>query len=199
MAQKEKVAAVIKDKYQDNVVVDVAMRYGNPSIGSALENFQKQGVDNIIVLPLYPQYAGPTTGSTFDAVVAEISKWRWIPSLHFLSSYHDNPYYIEALANTVQEHIEQHGKPEKLVLSYHGMPKHFLDCGDPYYCFCAKTTRLLADKLSLDEQDFVMTFQSRFGKAEWLKPYTDETLEQLAKDGIKSVCYYEPGFLVLTA
>lgn len=192
--QRDKIEQQLKPKYGDDIVVDLAMRYGEPSIGSALKAFQKQGVNNIVVLPLYPQYAGPTTGSTFDAVVSEVQKWRWIPSIHFLSSYHDHPLYIAALANSVREHFETHGKPEKLVLSYHGMPKLFHTQGDPYYCFCVKTTRLLAETLGLEETDYVMTFQSRFGKAEWLKPYTDETLEQLAQDGCKKVAIMSPAF-----
>ena len=145
-------------------------------------------------MPLYPQYAGPTTGSVFDAVVDAVKPWRWIPSLHFVGSYHQNEKYIKALAASVTEHFEKHGKPEKLVLSYHGMPKLFHTQGDPYYCFCALTTRALAQALKLSEDDYVMTFQSRFGKAEWLKPYTDATLEQLANDGVKDIAIMSPAF-----
>ncbi|SEK54818.1 ferrochelatase [Colwellia chukchiensis] len=192
--QKAKVAKLLSEKYGDTVVVDVAMRYGKPSISNALANFQAQGVDNIIVLPLYPQYAGPTTGSTFDAVFNKIKTWRWIPSVHFLSSYHDQALYIKALAASIKRHIENHGKPDKLVLSYHGMPKRFLEQGDPYYCFCHKTTRLVVEALGFAEDDYVMTFQSRFGKAEWLKPYTDETLAELAKAGDKHVAIISPAF-----
>lgn len=170
LSQKNKLTPLIKAKYGDDVLVDIAMRYGQPSIKTALQNFQKNGVNKIIVLPLYPQYAGPTTASTFDAVVDEIKQWRWIPSLQFISGYHDQPDYIQALANSITEHIALHGKPDKLVLSYHGMPKLFLDNGDPYYCFCHKTTRLLIEHLGFKDEDFVMTFQSRFGKAQWLQP-----------------------------
>lgn len=194
LAQKEKIAKALQSKYGENVIVDAAMRYGSLSIAKALTNFQKAGVKKIVILPLYPQYAGPTTASTFDAVIAEIKQWRWIPSISFISSYHDNDDYIQALANSITEHINLHGKPDKLVLSYHGMPKLFLDNGDPYYCFCHKTTRLLAEKLSLHTDDFVMTFQSRFGKAEWLKPYTDATLEELAKAGNKHIAIISPAF-----
>ncbi|GLX79175.1 ferrochelatase 2 [Thalassotalea insulae] len=181
---------------RDDLLVDLAMRYGEPAIAPALDNFQQQGVDNIVVLPLYPQYAGPTTASTFDAVVNTIKRWRWIPSLHFVSGYYQHPLYIAALANSIEEHIAQHGKPDKLVLSYHGMPKYFLDSGDPYYCFCHQTTKLVADKLGLDANDYVMTFQSRFGKAEWLKPYTDATLAELAQSGDKHVAVISPAFSV---
>jgi len=192
--QKEKIAQALAKQYGESVTVALAMRYGSPSIENALNTFQQAGVNEVIVLPLYPQYAGPTVASTFDAVVNTLQKWRWIPSLRFISGYHDNPKYIQALANTVTEHIAQHGKPDKLVLSYHGMPKLFLDNGDPYYCFCHKTTRLLAEQLNLDENDFVMTFQSRFGKAEWLQPYTDATLAKLAEEGHKHVAIISPAF-----
>ena len=194
LAQKDKVAKSLAAEYGEHVLVDVAMRYGQPSIKNALQKFQQAGVSKIVILPLYPQYAGPTTASTFDAVVKEVQQWRWIPSIDFISSYHDQAEYIQALATSINEHIAQHGKPDKLVLSYHGMPELFLKNGDPYYCFCHKTTRLLAENLGLNEADFVMTFQSRFGKAEWLKPYTDATLAELAKAGNKHVAIISPAF-----
>jgi len=194
LEQKAKVSEALAKQYGDDVVVDLAMRYGSPAIGDALNNFQQQGVNNIIVLPLYPQYAGPTTGSTFDAVVKAVQAWRWIPNVHFLSSYHDHPDYITALANSIREDFEANGKPNKLVLSYHGMPKLFHTNGDPYFCFCAKTTRLVVEQLGLSEDDFVMTFQSRFGKAEWLQPYTDATLEALPEQGSKNIAIISPAF-----
>ena len=198
-AQKAKMATKIKSQYGDNVIVDFAMRYGNPSIARVLQQFQQQGVDKIVVLPLYPQYAGPTTASTFDAVSKELQKWRYIPSIHFLHTYHNNPLYIEALAETVKEHVASHGKPERLVLSYHGMPELFRKWGDPYYDFCLETTSLLkkvilASDLGFTDDEIIMTFQSRFGKAEWLKPYTDVTLENLPKQGIKHVAIMSPAF-----
>ncbi|PKH89422.1 ferrochelatase [Colwellia sp. Bg11-28] len=198
-AQKEKMATKIKLQYGDNVIVDFAMRYGNPSIASVLQKFQQQGVDKLVVLPLYPQYAGPTTASTFDAVSKELQKWRYIPSIHFLNTYHNNPFYIQALAETVEEHVASHGKPERLVLSYHGMPELFHKWGDPYYDFCQETTSLLKrllleSDLGFTDDEIIMTFQSRFGKAEWLKPYTDETLENLPKQGIKHVAIMSPAF-----
>ncbi len=191
-----KVAQQLSAEHGDDVVIDMAMRYGEPSICKALNRFQQQGVDNIVVLPLYPQYAGPTTGSTFDAVVDTIKQWRWIPSLHFVNGYYDHPLYIDALVATIKEHISKHGQPDKLVLSFHGMPKHFLDSGDPYYCFCHKTTRLVAEQLALNDDQYVMTFQSRFGKAQWLQPYTDATLAQLAQSGAKHVAVISPAFSV---
>jgi len=198
--QKEKVAAKLaQQQYGNNVIVDVAMRYGQPSISHVLKKFQQQGIDNLVVLPLYPQYAGPTTASTFDAVSKELQTWRYVPSLHFINSYHNNTHYIKALANTITEHINEHGKPDKLVLSYHGMPELFRQWGDPYYDFCQLTTELLKAELSarsfiLPIDDFVMTFQSRFGKAKWLQPYTDETLANLAKQGNKHIAIISPAF-----
>lgn len=187
-----KVEALLRKN--EEIVVELGMRYGQPSIDKALNRFQENGVNNIIVLPLYPQYSGPTTGSTFDAVTKTVGSWRWIPSLKFISTYHDEPLYIKALANSVKEHITSSGMPEKLIFSYHGMPKHFFESGDPYYCFCHKTTRLVVDELGLSKEQFVMTFQSRFGKAEWLKPYTDATLVELANEGVKDVAIISPAF-----
>jgi len=197
--QRDKVAAQLALKYGDNVVVELAMRYGKPSIASALQKFKQQDISDIVVLPLYPQYAGPTTASTFDAVVKEIQKWRWIPSLNFINGYYDNSLYIDALANSISEHIQNYGKPDKLVLSFHGMPKLFHSWGDPYYDFCKATTDLLVEKLStqqlgLAESDCLMTFQSRFGKAEWLMPYTDKTLSELPSKGNKHVAIISPAF-----
>ena len=205
--QKEKVAAKLKDKYGQSVMVELAMRYGEPSIPSVLQKFQAQGVNNIVILPLYPQYASPTTASTFDAISNELKKWRYIPNLTFINSYHNNADYITALANSITEHLNTFGKPDKLVFSYHGMPELFYEWGDPYYDFCKITTDLVKEELlnrsnngliskdvSLLSEDFVMTFQSRFGKAEWLKPYTDATLEELAKAGNKHIAILSPAF-----
>lgn len=198
-AQQQKIAAQIKQQFEGEVIVDIAMRYGEPSIDSVLQKFQQQGVDKLVVLPLYPQYAGPTTASTFDAVSKELQQWRYIPSLHFINSYHNNSLYINALANTISEHLSEHGKPDKLVLSYHGMPELFHQWGDPYFDFCQITTDLLKTELlarssGLTDEHFVMTFQSRFGKARWLQPYTDETLASLAKQGNKHIAIISPAF-----
>jgi protoporphyrin/coproporphyrin ferrochelatase len=174
--------------------VKLGMRYGNPAICKALREFRDEGVRKIIVLPLYPQYAAATTGSSFDAVTRELQSWRFVPELHFLNNYCDSPAYVEVLAASIREDFARHGKPQKLLLSYHGTPKRNLDLGDPYYCFCQKTTRLLADKLGLAPDDYVTCFQSRFGYAEWLQPYTDKTLEALAKSGIKDIAIASPAF-----
>lgn len=174
--------------------VKLGMRYGNPSIASALRELQNEGVRKIILLPLYPQYAAPTTGSSFDAVADEIKTWRWVPELHFINNYCDHPLYIQALANSIREHMDNNGVPEKIVFSYHGMPKRYLTAGDPYFCFCQKTTRLVQEQLSLNKSDCITSFQSRFGKEEWLKPYTDETLQNLPKEGIKKIAIVSPAF-----
>ena len=192
--QTQAITEQLTEKYGSDVSVKLAMRYGNPSIGSAMEYFCEQGIDKLIVLPLYPQYAGPTTASTFDAVAKELKKWRKIPNLDFISGYHEHPLYIKALANSVNEHIQREGKPDKLVLSYHGMPELFREWGDPYYDCCKSTTVSLAQSLDFPEKDIIMTFQSRFGKAEWLKPYTDATLEALPAENFKNIAILSPAF-----
>jgi len=174
--------------------VKLGMRYGKPAIATALRELQHEGVRQIIVLPLYPQYASPTTGSTFDAVAAELKTWRWVPELHFINHYCDDPGYITALGHSVREHIEREGKPQKIIFSYHGMPKRYLLAGDPYFCLCQKTTRLVQEHLGLDKNDCITSFQSRFGREEWLKPYTDVTLQQLPAEGIKDVAILSPAF-----
>jgi ferrochelatase len=176
------------------VKVALGMRYGNPSIASALAELQAAGVRKIIVLPLYPQYAAATVGSTFDAVSKELQHWRWVPELHFLSGYCEHPGYAAALAATMAEHQAQHGTPDKWIFSYHGTPTFCLEKGDPYYCFCVKTTRLVAEQAGLNPDDCITTFQSRFGKAEWLKPYTEQTLKALPGKGVKHIAILSPAF-----
>ena len=192
--QSKKLAALLKEKGHQDTEVVMAMRYGNPSIEAGLEELREKGITRVIVLPLYPQYSSTTIGSTFDAVSNVLRKWRWVPELHFINGYHDHPVYIDALAASISEDLNAHGTPQKLVFSYHGTPKLFLENGDPYYCFCMQTTRLVAEKLGLEKDFAVTTFQSRFGKAEWLKPYTDATLESYPKEGIKDVAILSPAF-----
>jgi ferrochelatase len=192
--QRDRLEQVLRDSGQQDLELKLAMRYGKPSITGSLRAFQQQGIHRVVVLPLYPQYAGPTTGSTFDVVTNELRQWRWVPELHFINSYHDHTLYIEALAKSIRKHFDEYGKPQKLVLSYHGMPKRNLMLGDPYHCQCQKTTRLVVEQLGLGEEEYVTTFQSRFGKAEWLQPYTDATLESLPGQGIKDVAIISPAF-----
>lgn len=179
-----------------NLSFALAMRYGNPDIRSALRQLAKDNAHKVLILPTYAQYSGTTTASIFDAVSNELQHWRWIPELRFINSYHDQDEHIQALANSVQTYWQSHKKSQKLMMSFHGLPKRNLLKGDPYYCQCHKTARLLAEKLGLDESQWLVTFQSRFGKAEWLKPYTSKTLQELAEQGVSSVDVICPGFSI---
>jgi len=187
-------AQAVQAYFQDRAVVALGMRYGNPSIDSALEQLKAANVDKLIVLPLYPQYSAAATASTFDAVSKKLASWRWIPELHFLNHYHDNPLYISALAASVQSYWQTHGKGEKVLFSFHGIPKSTMLAGDPYYCQCLKTSRLLAEALGLVENDWETVFQSRFGKQEWLKPYADRRLAELGASKMTRVDVLCPGF-----
>ncbi|NHO85668.1 ferrochelatase [Pseudoteredinibacter isoporae] len=174
--------------------VHLAMNYGKPSFSDELAEIRKQFSDQVIVLPLYPQYCGATTASAFDALSKELRKQRWVPSLRFINGYHDHPFYIAALKASLLKDFEKNGQPQKLIISYHGTPKSYLEKGDPYYCFCMKTSRLLAEALGLSGEQYESCFQSRFGKQEWLQPYTDIRLEQLPEEGTKDVAVICPGF-----
>ena len=187
---KEKVQKSLPSNYQ----VALGMRYGNPSIKSALNELKEANCRDVEVITLFPHYSATTVGSIFDAVSTEIKSWRWVPSVKFLNSYHDNPLLIEILSKRIKKSFESQGKPDKLVFSYHSIPKKYFESGDPYHCLCQKTSRLIAEKLSLDEKDYITAFQSRFGPSEWLKPYTSETMKSLPKEGIKSVQVVSPGF-----
>ncbi|MBR9828409.1 MAG: ferrochelatase [Oceanospirillales bacterium] len=192
--QAEQLRERLKAQFGDQVMVEFAMRYGNPSISSVIERMQQAGVRRLLVLPLYPQYSGATTASTFDAVAEDFRKRRWLPELRMINHYHDFPPYIEALAASIERHWEANGRADKLLMSYHGVPKRYLLQGDPYFCECHKTSRLLAERLGLGEGEWMTTFQSRFGREEWLKPYTDHTLKAMPGEGIKSVQIVCPGF-----
>ena len=176
------------------VLVRHAMRYGQPSIASGLDDLKAEGADRILVLPLYPQYAASTTASVGDDVASWMKTVRNVPELRFVKHYHDDAGYIGALAKRLDDHWMMHGRPDKLVLSFHGVPHRTLELGDPYHCECLKTGRLLGERLKLRDDAMVVTFQSRFGKAEWLKPYTEPTLVALAQKGIGCVDVMCPGF-----
>lgn len=176
------------------VQVAYAMRYGNPSMPEVLDKLKADGCDRILVLPAYPQYSGTTTASIFDAVFSHYSRVRNVPELRLIKHYHDHEAYIQALAKSVLAHWDLNGRPDKLVVSFHGVPKRTLLLGDPYHCECYKTARLLAAQLQLSTDEYLVTFQSRFGKAEWLQPYTAPTLVKLAKDGVRRVDVVCPGF-----
>ncbi len=176
------------------VHVALGMRYGQPSIAAALDELTAKNCRQIIALPLYPQYAAATVASTFDALAEALRRHRWVPDLRFVADYHDHPQYIAALAQTVRNHLETHGKPEKLLFSFHGIPKSALLAGDPYHCQCRKTARLVAEHLELGANDWAVSFQSRFGRAEWLQPYTIELLADWGRQGLKNVAVMCPGF-----
>ncbi|MEP6964301.1 MAG: ferrochelatase [Polaromonas sp.] len=176
------------------VEVRYAMRYGNPSIASQLDQLKLDGVTRVLILPAYPQYSATTTASVFDAVYGWAAKVRRIPEFRFINHYHDDDGYIAALASKIRAYWQQNGQAERLVMSFHGVPERTLKLGDPYHCECQKTARLLAEKLGLSRDRYQLTFQSRFGKAKWLQPYTEPTLIQLAQAGVKSVDVVCPGF-----
>ncbi|MBZ2207953.1 ferrochelatase [Massilia soli] len=194
----QKQAALLNDMLEArghaDVEVVMAMRYGSPSLPEVLDQLKAKNVGRIAVLPAYPQYSGTTTGSIYDAVFAHYAAARNLPELRMVRNYHDNEAYITALEESIQTHWEAHGRGDKLVMSFHGVPKRTLLMGDPYHCECYKTARLLAERLRLTKDEYIVTFQSRFGKAEWLQPYTAPTLQQLARDGVARVDLVCPGF-----
>ena len=191
-SQSDKLAATMNDK---RVVVDWAMRYGNPSIASRIEALAAQGCEKLLIVPLYPQYAAATTATVCDEAFRKLMTMRWQPTLRVAAPYHDDPVYIEALSSSLRAELAKLPfEPEVIVASFHGIPKEYFDKGDPYHCHCAKTARLLREALGYDARKLMMTFQSRFGRAEWLQPYTDKTVEALAKRGVKSLAIITPGF-----
>ena len=177
----------------ENLIVDFAMRYGNPSIKSKIEKMQKEGCEKLIIFPLYPQYASPTTATVCDEVFRVLMKMRWQPAIQILPHYESEPLYIDAIVKSINKKIsETDWRPDLIVASYHGIPKKYFEKGDPYHCYCQKTTRLIAEKFK--EVEIITTFQSRFGPQEWLQPYTDKTLETLPKEGKKNILVICPGF-----
>lgn len=193
LKQRDALRERLRQTYGDDVIVELAMRYNKPSVKDTIEALQSQGVRKLVVLPMYPQYAASTVASTFDAVSAELQQRRWIPDLRFISHYHRNEHYLSALANSVREHWDAKGQ-RHLLMSFHGVPKRSLELGDPYHCECLATGRLLAERLGLTREQYTVTFQSRFGKAEWLKPYTDATLKVMPSNGVTDVDVICPGF-----
>ena len=176
--------------------VDWAMRYGKPSIAERMAVLQAAGCERIVVFPLYPQYAAATTATVNDKAFEALAAMRWQPALRTVPPYHDDPVYIEALAKSIRSHLSRlPWQPDVVLASFHGIPQSYFDQGDPYYCHCMKTARLLRAALGMDEQKLRVTFQSRFGPAEWLKPYTDKTVEAMAKSGVKRIAVVNPGFV----
>lgn len=187
-------AAALQAALGDEVPVVLGMRYGNPSLAGALDELERRGARRILVLPLYPQYSATTTAAVFDAVFACLRQRRWMPELRLINSYHDDAGYIEALATSVREHWGTKGRGEHLLMSFHSIPQRCLELGDPYYCFCQKTARLLAAALGLDATQWSIGFQSRVGRARWLSPYTDVAIAALAKRGVRRLDVICPGF-----
>jgi ferrochelatase len=180
---------------QAALLVDYAMRYGNPSVASVLARLKAQQCERILVLPLYPQYAASTTATAFDAIAGFYRQTRNVPELRLVKHFHDHPAYIAALADGVRRHWTRHGKPDRLLMSFHGLPRYTLERGDPYHCECQVTARLLAEALALAPEQYQLSFQSRFGRAEWLQPYTAATLAQWGKQGLRRVDVVCPGFV----
>ena len=194
----ERMATLLKgylgQQVHQPVLVDYAMRYGQPSVASKIASLKAQGVDRLLVLPLYPQYAASSTGSALDAVWQTLLHTRNPPEIRAIRNFHDDPGYIQALRQGIETYWAERGRPDVLVMSFHGVPRRSLDLGDPYHCECQKTGRLLAEALGLAPEQYRVSFQSRFGRAEWLKPYTTATLEQLGKDKTRRVDVVCPGF-----
>jgi len=190
LTQAKKLSKKLKNK---NLVIDFAMRYGSPSINSKIKDLKEKGCENLIILPLYPQYASPTTATVCDEVFRSLMNLRWQPSLRVVSHYEENPLYINAIVNSIKKKISNiNWKPDLIIASYHGIPKKYFDKGDPYHCYCMKTTRLIREKFKKIE--IMTTFQSRFGPQEWLTPYTDKTFEEIPKKGKRNILVICPGF-----
>lgn len=194
-AQTDKLKALFAAKYGDDVVVDFCMRYGNPSTGGAIRKLKDQGCEKIVFFPLYPQYAAPTTATANDQAFRTLMEMNWQPAIRTVPAYYDNSGYIQALANSVRETYDGlNAKPDHLVISYHGVPERYLTNGDPYYCQCQKTTRLLAEELGWDAAHFITAFQSKFGPEKWVGPATVEEVARLAESGQRNIAIIAPAF-----
>jgi ferrochelatase len=178
------------------ISVELGMLYANPSVPTALAKLRDAGAQRVLVVPMFPQYCGASTAPVFDQVSRELQRWRWVPETRFIAEYPDHPGYIDALRDSVTQHWAAHGHTKHLLISFHGIPERYFKQGDPYHCKCHKTARLLADELNLAPDDWSVSFQSKYGPGQWLKPYTDETLEGLPRRGIRSVTVVCPGFAV---
>ncbi len=200
LAESQQIADALHNKLQQQHVPDcqvsLAMRYGNPSIASVLADLKKNGIEKLIVLPLYPQYAAATVASCFDEVTAILRTWRAIPECHFIAGYADHPAYINAIANSIKAYQQTEDPADYFLFSFHGIPKRSIDLGDPYYQQCQISAQLIAEQLKLRQSQWQLVFQSRFGKAQWLTPYCDQTLQSLPQQGYKKVAVVCPGFAV---
>jgi len=192
----DQLQAALQPTWGDAIQVELAMRYGRPSIKEKLEKMRQNNVQRILILPLFPQYSATTTATIYDVVFDELRRWRWSPELRTITGYHDHPLYIEGLAAGIKRYWQENGRADRLLYSFHGIPQSYFDKGDPYHCFCHKTARLVSERLDLNRDQYEVCFQSRFGPEEWLQPYTDKTLEKWAHDGLASVDTICPGFAV---
>lgn len=198
MIHSQEIVAKLQQRFQGHaagpIQVELAMSYSEPSIDSAIDKLIAKGARRILTLPLYPQYSGTTTASVYDAVASKMKQLRWIPESRFINNYHDTPEYIAALAQSVREYWASNGRADKLLLSFHGVPRSTLLKGDPYHCQCQKTGRMLAEALELSNDEWLLTFQSRVGREQWLTPYTDETIKSLGAEGLSTLDVVCPGF-----
>ena len=194
LEQAQELQTALQERFSGSVYVIPAMRYGLPSIAEGMTQLRELNVRRLLILPLYPQYSATTTASTFDAIAGVLTTWRWQPEFRFINQYADHPGYISAIAHSIKTMWEQQGETQRLLFSFHGLPKRFLDLGDPYHCFCQKTARLVAEALYLTADQWTVSFQSRLGRAEWLKPYTMAVMKELPTQGCKSVTVVCPCF-----
>jgi len=192
--QTQAIQKKLEARFRGHVIVDLAMTYGKPSIKSGLEALRKAGARRLLILPLYPQYSATTTAAVFDEVTRVLQGWRWLPDLRMINQYHDHPKYIEAVASSIKKQWRENDRGDLLLFSFHGIPQRYVDSGDPYFCHCQKTARLVADKLALNPNEWKVVFQSRFGREAWLQPYCSVTLQELPASGVKSVDIICPGF-----
>jgi protoporphyrin/coproporphyrin ferrochelatase len=192
--QTQAIQKKLEDRFRGHVIADMAMTYGKPSIKDGLEGLRKAGARRLLILPLYPQYSGTTTAAVFDQVTDVLQGWRWLPDLRMINQYHDHPKYIEALANSIKSQWADKPRGDLLLFSFHGIPQRYVNNGDPYFCHCQKTARLVAERLELKPDEWKVVFQSRFGREPWLQPYCSVTLQELPAAGIKNVDIICPGF-----
>ncbi len=192
--QTQAIQKKLENRFRGHVIVDMAMTYGKPSIKNGLEGLRKAGARRLLILPLYPQYSATTTAAVYDQVTEVLKNWRWLPDLRMINHYHDHPKYIEALANSIKTKWSENKQSDLLLFSFHGIPQRYVDNGDPYFCHCHKTARLVAEELELKDNQWKVVFQSRFGREAWLQPYCSVTLQELPATNIKSVDVICPGF-----
>jgi protoporphyrin/coproporphyrin ferrochelatase len=195
-ALRAELTAVLAQRMLAPFSIELAMLYGDPTVAGALTRLRNSGAQRILILPLFPQYCGASTGAVYDQVHEELGRWRWLPELRFIAEYHDHPGYIEALRASVAQHWHTHGRTERLLISFHGIPERYFQRGDPYFCKCQKTARLLAEELMLRDEQWSVSFHSRFGRGRWLSPYTADVVRELPARGVRELTVVCPGFAI---